>query len=195
MANQAWQITSPGQLTLTDLGATLPKPGPKQTLIRIHAVSLNYRDKLVVEHSQDYPIIAEPNLVPASDGAGVVEEAGLGSHWNKGDRIIVQPNAWTGTDERDYELANTMGGGRVEGTLRRFKIVDDTRLIKAPDGLSFEEASTIYTAGATAYRALFYNSARPLKPGMTVLTQGTGGVSCYAIMVTLCQAHVVPVLY
>lgn len=186
MANQAWQITEPGTITLNDLGE-IPKPGPRQTLVRMHAVSLNYRDKMVVDHDPGYPIKHKPNLVPFSDGAGVVQECGNGSTWKKGDRVVIHPNLWTqGYDQRDYKLHETTGGGEHDGTLRRWMILDDSQLFKAPEGLSMEEASTLVTAGVTAYRALFHGGVE-LKPGMKVLTQGTGGVSCYAIMV--CQTN------
>jgi NADPH:quinone reductase-like Zn-dependent oxidoreductase len=93
MANQAWTIPRHGILELKDLGP-LPKPGPKQVLIRIQAVSINYRDVLVVAGSHDYPLIAKPGLVPCSDGAGVVEEAGPESVWKKCDHVVIHPNTW-----------------------------------------------------------------------------------------------------
>lgn len=182
MSNQAWQITAPGSLSLVTL-PTIPSPGPNQALIRIQAVSLNYRDVLVVDHSPSYPVQAKPNLTPCSDGAGVIEEAGPGSKWKKGDRVFVHPNTWKGGDDpRDFDLHLTMGGGTTDGTLRRYVVWDDDRIVKAPDNLSIEEVATLYTAGATAWNALFHGKLK-LEPGMSVLTQGTGGVSCFAIQV------------
>ena len=61
---------------------------------------------------------------------------------------------------------------------------DDAMLVRVPDYLSMEEAATAFVAGVTAFRALFHGPMK-LEPGMTVLTQGTGGVSCYAIQVGL----------
>ena len=152
-------------------------------LVEIHAFALNYRDKLVIDHNAGYPLQAKPDLIPGSDGAGIVEDVGSGSVWKKGDRVVIHPNTWiTGTDGRDFVFDKTMGGGNVDGTFRRFMVTSDDMLFRAPAELSFEEACTLYTAGVTAYRALFYGGAR-VQPGMTVLTQGTGGVSCYAIMV------------
>lgn len=188
MANQAWQITTAGSIALRDLGP-LPKPSTKQVLVRIHAVSLNYRDKVVIDRSPSYPVVAKENLIPGSDGAGVVEEPGPNSIWRKGDRVIFQPNQWTsGYDERDFKIDKVLGGGEVDGTFRRWIVVDDKNLFGAPDALSFDEACTLHTAGVTAFRSLFYGGVK-LQPGVTVLTQGTGGVSCYAIMVscTICD--------
>ncbi|EME80211.1 uncharacterized protein MYCFIDRAFT_31107 [Pseudocercospora fijiensis CIRAD86] len=189
MANQAWKITAPGEVTLVDLDT--PKPGPKQALIRLQAASLNYRDILVMNHDPSYPAMAKQDLIPCSDGAGVVEEAGPGSEWKAGDRVIIQPNTWvSGFDPRDFDIFKTMGGGAMDGTLRRYLVWDDDRLIKAPDGLSIEESSTLYTAGATAWNALMHGLFK-LEPGMTVLTQGTGGVSCYAIQIAAAKGATV----
>lgn len=75
-----------------------------------------------------------------------------------------------------------MGGGDTDGTLRKDMVVTDSAVFKAPSGLTFEEASTVFSADVPAFNAS-YHGANPIRPGMTVLTQGTGGVSCYAIMV------------
>merc|ERR1712070_1055340 len=183
MANQAWQVLSPGKLHLIDLGETLPKPGDKQILIRLHAAALNYKDRLVANHDPHYPIATKPRLVPCIDGAGVVEESGPGSAWKKGDRVVLHGTSWiSGTDARDFELASCAGAGSVDGTLRRYAIWDDDRVIAAPESLTMEEACTLLCAGVTAYRALFHGPVQ-LEPGMTVLVRGTGGVSCYAIQV------------
>lgn len=183
MANEAWQIESPGKLVLGDLGS-IPKPQANQVLVRIHAASLNYRDKLVVDHNPSYPTKAKKNLVPGSDGAGVVEAVGPGSVWKKGDRVVIQPNEWTyGYDQRHFDVNLVFGGGEVDGTFRRWAVLNDNNIFKAPDVLSLEEAASMFTAGLTAFRSLFHGGVE-LGPGSTVLTQGTGGVSCYAIMVS-----------
>lgn len=143
MANQAWQVISPGELQLVDLGEPLPKPGDKQILIRLHAAALNYKDRLVVNHDPHYPIATKPRLVPCIDGAGVVEESGPGSAWKKGDRVVVHGTSWiTGNDARDFELASCAGAGSVEGTLRRYAVWDDDRVIAAPTG--FVHGGSLY---------------------------------------------------
>ncbi|KAI6897904.1 hypothetical protein KC318_g6316 [Hortaea werneckii] len=183
MANQAWQVISPGELQLVDLGEPLPKPGDKQILIRLHAAALNYKDRLVVNHDPQYPIATKPMLVPCIDGAGVVEESGPGSAWKKGDRVVLHGTSWiSGNDPRDFEVGSCAGAGSVDGTLRRYAVWDDDRVIATPTGLTMEEACTLFCAGVTAFRALFHGPVS-LEPGMTVLVQGTGGVSCYAIQI------------
>ena len=183
MSNRAWQITAPGTITLVDLEQP-PQPGPGLVLVRIHAFALNYRDKLVVDHHPAYTLRAKPNLVPGSDGAGMVEATGSDSVWKTGDRVVFHPNTWkSGYNGRDFKFDEVMGGGDVDGTFRQYAIVPDSGVFHAPAALSMEEACTLYTAGVTAYRALHYGDEK-VRPGMRVLTQGTGGVSCYAIMVS-----------
>ncbi|EMC91324.1 hypothetical protein BAUCODRAFT_571065 [Baudoinia panamericana UAMH 10762] len=182
MSYQAYQLTSPNTLTLTTL-SSIPKPGPNQALIRIHAVALNPRDNAVISNSPSYPLRPKPNLVPCCDGAGVVETPGSSSIWRVGDRVILHGNTWmTGNDPRGFVLKDTLGSGENDGALQQHLVFDDARLVRAPEYLSMEEASTFFAAGLTAYRALFHGP-RPLEKGMTVLTQGTGGVSCYAIQI------------
>ena len=187
MSNQAWHIASPGHHVLATTGPP-PTPGPNEVLVRIHAMSLNYRDILVADHSPDYPLLAKPNLVPGSDGAGIVESAGSASHWKSGDRVVLHPNTWLSGSPRNYVFDQTLGGAERDGTFQKFMLIDEKLVVKAPESMSFGEASTLFTAGVTAWNALCYgneegNGVEFLK-GKTVLTQGTGGVSCYAIQVS-----------
>lgn len=184
MAHQEWQITTPGELTFMDLPTPPPRPGPKEVLVRMKAVSLNFRDILVVNHNPKYPAKTSPNLVPCCDGAGVVEEAAPGSAWKKGDHVFIHPNSWlAGPDVRSFDATKTLGCADITGTLRRWAIWREDQLIAAPTNLSLAETSTVFTAGVTAWNALMHGFIE-LKPGMTVITQGTGGLSSYAIMVS-----------
>lgn len=184
MAHQSWQITSAGKLHLATHSTSRPDPGPSQALIRLHAISLNYRDILVRDHHPSYPVLAKPNLIPCSDGAGIVAAVGENSRWQKGDRVVIHPNHWFhGTNNREFDITDVMGGGEVDGTLRRWMVVEDEQLVMAPEGLSLEEASTLFTAGTTAFRSIAYGGVS-VGVGKSVLTQGTGGVSCFAIMVS-----------
>lgn len=185
MANQAWQVTAPGELSLVDLATPSTPLGDLEVLVRMKAVALNFRDILVVNHNPKYPAPTSPNLVPCCDGAGVVEQAGPGSLWKKGDEVLIHPNSWlAGSDVRSFDPAKTLGSGTMQGTLRRWAVWRDDQLIAAPAGLSLAETSTLFTAGVTAWNVLMHGFLK-LGPGMTVVTQGTGGVSCWAIMVRL----------
>lgn len=149
------------------------------------ANSLNFRDILVVDHNPEIPGIAAPNLVPCCDAAGVVEEARVGSRWKKGNKVFVHPNSWvSGLDVRSFDPTKTLGGGTADGKLRRWAVWQEDQLIAAPAGLSLAETSTLFTSGVTAWHVLMHGFLK-LRPGMTLVTQGTGGVSCFAIMVRL----------
>ena len=190
MSNQAWQIASLGTLVLNSTGPP-PTPAPNEVLVRLHAMSLNYRDILVTDHSPSYPLPTKPNLIPGSDGAGTISLVGSGSasqHWRAGDRVILHPNTWLSGSPRNYVFDQTLGGAERDGTLQRFMLIDERYVVKAPESMSLVEASTLFTAGVTAWNALCYGNEEGngvgFLEGKTVLTQGTGGVSCYAIQVS-----------
>jgi NADPH:quinone reductase-like Zn-dependent oxidoreductase len=124
---------------------------------------------------------------PGSDGAGEVVAAGPSSTWKVGDRVVLAPNTWrSGPDQRDFKFETTLGA-TVQGTLRQLAVVGDEFLVKAPANATYEEAACLPTAGVTAFRALFgevKGQADGLKAGDWVLTQGTGGVSLWAVQVS-----------
>lgn len=184
--NEAWQIVSPSTLQLNALSSSLPVPGRDQSLIRISFFALNFRDLLVIDHSPAYPLPTSPFLIPGSDACGIVYSS---SKFNKGDKVVIVPNTWLkGSDVRDYTFDEVLGGGDVQGTFRRWMVVDDERLVSVPDNLEMKEAAGLFTAGVTAMNALFYGP-RALEKDQWLLIQGTGGVSCAGIQV--CQFEVV----
>ncbi|TKA79325.1 hypothetical protein B0A55_03460 [Friedmanniomyces simplex] len=165
MANQVWQLTAPGTITLNDLDTPVPKPGPKQALIRIYAAALNPGDNLLATFSDKYPVKAKLGQVLSEP---------------EGDRVVIHSSKWLSGPQENMTF-ESYAGSTADGMLRRWLVWNDNRLFRAPSHLSLEEASTLFVAGATAYRSLFYGPFRP-KAGMTILTEGTGGVSCFAIM-------------
>ena len=80
-------------------------------------------------------------------------------------------------------VADTMTGlgGAIDGTLRQYGAFEESGLVKAPTTLDFKQASTLSCAALTAWNALYGLESKSLKPGDTVLTQGTGGVSVFAL--------------
>lgn len=158
----------------------VPMPSPKsnEVLVRIKAVSLNFLDILLVK-GNFYKDLPNFPYIPISDGAGVIEE--LGEHvsgWKVGDRVAVQyVQNWTkGNFQKEY---NTWVAWQTQGVLAEYVCLPEYGIVKAPDNLSFEEVSTLPIAALTAWHALF-NQAN-LQIGQTVLTQGTGGVSIFAL--------------
>lgn len=154
-----------------------PQPGPGQVRVRVRAVSLNYRDLLVVT-GQYNPKMPLPR-VPCSDGAGEVEAVGDGvTCVRPGDRVagIFMP-AWI-AGELDETKARSALGGAVDGLLAEQVILPAEGLVPIPAHLSFEEAATLPCAAVTAWNGLIEGG---LRPGETVLLLGTGGVSIFAL--------------
>ncbi|KAF1817032.1 alcohol dehydrogenase [Eremomyces bilateralis CBS 781.70] len=159
----------------------VPECGDDQVLVRLTAASLNYRD-LIISKAK-YPFPTNPGVVPGSDGAGVVEAVGKRVRLFKpGDRVVTLFNqrhlAGRLTDDMIY---NGSLGGNADGTLREYGVFSEHGVLKTPSNLSDVEASTLTCAGVTAWNALFGMKDRAIKPGDTVLTQGTGGVSLFAV--------------
>ncbi|EXA30104.1 alcohol dehydrogenase [Fusarium oxysporum f. sp. pisi HDV247] len=161
--------------------APVPSIGDREVLVRFHAASLNFRD-LIIAKGQ-YPFPAKDGTVPVADGAGVV--AAVGSHVSRfqvGDRVVglFHQNHLAGPFDASY-LHSSLGGS-LDGTLREYGAFPEQGLVRAPINLSLAEAASLPCAALTAWSALFPDEGRVLRPGDTVLTEGTGGVSTFAIM-------------
>ena len=166
-------------------------PASREVLVKIHAAALNYRDLLILAHSESYPVEKPDGLVPCADGAGEVVQVGHDvQKWSVGDKVLFSPQfAWL--DEEDvsvFDFSQTLGVGEFSGTLQQYLIVSEDWIVKMPDHLSYEEAAALPLAGSTAVNALLgtngLDSWKTLEGKLksrTVLTQGTGGVSCFAI--------------
>src|SRR5438270_10175597 len=164
------------QLQLVD--RETPRPGPGQVLVRMRAASLNFRDLRVVQGSYN-PRLKRP-MRPLSDAAGVVEEVGVGvGRWNKGERVAgIFMQEWIdGPINRDKW--NSALGGAIQGVLAEYVLFSEEGLVSVPSSLTDEEAACLPCAAVTAWHALFENE--PAVPGQTVLIQGTGGVSAFAL--------------
>lgn len=155
-----------------------PEPAAGEALIRIRAVSLNYRDMLVVQGKYD-PRLKLPRI-PVSDGAGEVVAVGSDvTSWKPGDRVVIPfMPGWLDGALSPGGTASALGGA-VDGLLREFVVVPAGALLPPPAHLSFEQAATLPCAGVTAWNGLF--ASGNLQPGQTLLLQGTGGVSLFGL--------------
>lgn len=155
-----------------------PTPMAGEVLVRMRASSLNYRDLMMVEGT--YNSRLKLPLVPFSDGAGEVVEVGEGvSRWKVGDRVCpIFMQGWV-DGELDYSKSKSTLGGDLDGCLREYAAFNEAGLVRIPDHLSFEEAACLPCAGVTAWNALMVSGG--LQKGDTVLCQGTGGVSLFAL--------------
>ncbi|MCS6885291.1 MAG: NAD(P)-dependent alcohol dehydrogenase [Acidobacteriota bacterium] len=158
----------------------MPKPGPGQVLVKIKAASLNYRDLLTVTGAYN-PRQPLP-LIPLSDGTGEVVELGEAtSRFKVGDRVCgIFAQKWLYGRPTKAKLATTLGGP-LDGMLAEYVCLHEDGLVKIPDYLSFEEAATLPCAAVTAWNALVTHGN--LRAGQTVLVQGTGGVSIFALQI------------
>jgi NADPH:quinone reductase-like Zn-dependent oxidoreductase len=174
---RVWQISSFGIDSLEFVERPTPQPGPGEVLVKVRAISFNYRDLLVVKGLYN-PKLKLPRI-PCSDGAGEVAAVGEGvTQWKAGDRVaaIFMQNWLDGPPS----AAKSRGalGGDIDGMLAEFVVLKETGLVAIPEHLSFQEAATLPCTGVTAWNAL---SVGDIKPGSTVLVQGTGGVSIFAL--------------
>ena len=175
---KVWEIPSFGIDNLKQVEKPTPQPGPGQVLIEVHAVSLNYRDLMMVKGLYN-PKMELPRI-PCSDGAGKVVAVGEGvKRFKAGDRVagIFMQNWLYGPPT----AAKSRGalGGDIDGMLAEQVLLHETGVVHVPDSLSFEEAATLPCAGVTAWNAVIH--AGNVKAGDTVVIQGTGGVSIFAL--------------
>jgi NADPH:quinone reductase-like Zn-dependent oxidoreductase len=181
---KSWLLEKAGRENLNLVDITEPKPGPGQILVRTNAVSLNYRDKLVIENNYPLPILFP--MVPGSDLAGEVVAVGSGvSRFKTGDQVIslFRPKWLRGVPSHEAIRENL--GGPLPGVLAEYVLLSEQGALAYPDYLTPVEASTLPVAAITAWVALFKHGN--LKPGETVLLQGSGGVSLFALQLAVAQ--------
>ena len=170
------QLSKPGGLENLKITETEnPKPGAKDVLLKVTASSLNYHDLMVALGL----IPTEDKRVPLSDSAGEIIEIGEEvTKWKSGDEVMSMcfPNWVSGPPK--YELLSFIGDNQ-DGYATEYISIPETAITKIPNNLSLKEAATLPCAGLTAWRALVDEGN--LKSGETVLVQGTGGVSVFAL--------------
>jgi NADPH:quinone reductase-like Zn-dependent oxidoreductase len=155
---------------------------PGMVLIKVHAVSLNYRDLMMVKGFYN-PKMALPRI-PCSDGAGEVVAIGEGvNRLRVGDRVCgIFMQRWL-DGQLTAERSKAALGGDVDGMLAEYVLLAEDGVVRFPEHLNFEEAATLPCAGVTAWNALHHagGPANPTLPGETIVIQGTGGVSIFAL--------------
>jgi NADPH:quinone reductase-like Zn-dependent oxidoreductase len=176
---KAYELQGPGGIDAMALvDKAMPAPGPGQVLVKLKAATINYRDLLTVKGGygsrQKFP------LIPLSDGAGVVESVGTGvTAFKPGDRVTGSFfEGWLGGEPSEAKMRSNLGGA-LDGVLCEYRIWPAVALVRTPDHLSDIEAASLPCAGLTAWSAVA--KLGDIRPGQTVLTQGTGGVSIFAL--------------
>ena len=178
---KAWQKQGVGLENMKLVELEVPKSGPNQILIRVKAVSLNFRDKAIMDGIY-LPELMNRKFVPVSDTAGVVVEIGSDvTQFKLGDRVTSHLyTKWTEGAPSEDEAPFAIGGPN-DGGLAEYMLLEENAAVHAPANLTDEEASTLPIAALTAWFSLVeYGN---LRAGETVLVQGTGGVSIFAAQI------------
>ncbi|PKA84013.1 NADPH:quinone reductase-like Zn-dependent oxidoreductase [Ulvibacter sp. MAR_2010_11] len=165
------------KLELTE--ENIPNIKNNEVLVKIKALSLNYRDLLVTEGIAHWK--PKENRVPFSDAAGEIVEIGEStSRFKVGDRVtsLILPN-WEQGKLSPEKINVAIGGASSDGVLAEYVAFPENYFCKIPDYLSYEEAATLPVAALTAWNAVIEQSN--LKLGNTILIIGTGGVSLFAL--------------
>lgn len=176
--NQRWEISAFG---LDNLGLTeqpIPTPKAGEVLVKVEAVSLNYRDTQVAENGMTAAL--QFPFTPASDMAGTVVAVGEGvTRFTVGERVLsTYITNWIDGNPKAWAQMPTQGGP-IQGMLAHYVTTPAEWCVRAPKNLSAVEASTLPIAALTAWMALI--ELGHLHAGQTVVVQGTGGVSLFAV--------------
>lgn len=171
--------TMGGPDTLKVVDRPVPEPGPGEVLVKIGATSLNYRD-LLISKGGYRKRQKQADLVPLSDGAGTVEAVGPGvDEFKAGDRVTACFFLdWPTGTATERAMESDTGRSR-DGMLQEYRVIPVNGLVKTPSNLSDAEAASLTCAGLTAWSAIV--RLGHAEPGDAVLTQGTGGVSLFAL--------------
>ena len=154
-----------------------PSPGVGEVLVRWRASSLNYHDYLVALGT--IPVADE--LVPMSDGAGEIMAVGEEvTDWQTGDKVMSLFFPDWQTSGPTAQNSRTITGEHIDGCAAELAVLPATSLTRIPEGYSFAEAATLPCAALTAWRALMWNGN--LKAGDSVLIEGSGGMSIFALL-------------
>jgi NADPH:quinone reductase-like Zn-dependent oxidoreductase len=177
---KAVQVRTPAGLDTLQL-VELPDPrppGPGEIQVRLRASSLNYHDYSIVTGR----IPTADGRIPLSDGAGEVLAVGEGvTEFSPGDLVISTFFPESPNGRSPQEVFRHVPGDGADGFARELATAPAGAFTRAPRGWTAAEAATVSCAGLTAWRALVVDGG--LKPGETVLVQGTGGVSIYALQI------------
>ncbi|MFE0753801.1 NAD(P)-dependent alcohol dehydrogenase [Inquilinus sp. NPDC058860] len=176
-----WQMARFGRDSLSLVEVAVPRPGPGEILVRVGAVSLNYRDRLVAEDGMGMAL--QFPFTPGSDMAGTVAEAGEGvTRFAVGDRVLG--TFWPGWIDGLAAGPRAALGGPRPGVLAEYLVLPQDWAVAAPRSLVDAAASTLPCAGLTAWTGLVEGG---LRAGETVVVQGTGGVALFGLQLARAQ--------
>jgi len=180
---QRWEMDGIGRNRLALKRVTIPKPADGEVLVKVAAVSLNYRDKLMIDNGMGLPL--DFPFTPGSDLAGTVQAVGSGvTRFAEGDRVIstFAPGWIDGRPNGNGRVPPYKSlGGVYPGVLAEYVVFPEDWFVRAPSTLDDAEASTLPCAGLTAWFALIEKGR--LRQGEIVLVEGTGGVALFGLQI------------
>ncbi|KAF4457439.1 alcohol dehydrogenase [Fusarium albosuccineum] len=177
-----WVLSDKGGLDSLEFqqNAPIPSVGNRDILVQIHAASLNFRDLLLAKGMYPFPRKEKP--VPLSDGAGVVVAIGPRvTRFQVGDQVATLFHQDHLAGSLDAKIRKSSLGGSLDGVFREYGVFPEHGLVSIPRNLSLAEAASLPCAALTAWSALYDPEGRAIKQGDIVLTEGTGGVSIFAV--------------
>ena len=179
---KVWELAGFGLEHLRQAERDVPEPGNNEVLVEVRAVSLNARDKLLVDGVYN-PALRFP-MVQGSDAVGRVLKVGKNvTRVQPGDRILTNfATRWLEGPPKLEESSYSLGS-MISGVLAEQIVIDEEIAVKAPAYLTDIEAATLPCAAVTAWYAVADQAK--VSPGQTVVVQGTGGVSLFALQIAI----------
>jgi NADPH:quinone reductase-like Zn-dependent oxidoreductase len=169
-------------ITLRRVERPVPVPGAGEVLLRVHATGLNARDLSLMRGFHIFGGARDPaTRIPLDDNACEVLSTGAGVEgFHPGDRVMVTHfPLWIDGPWDDARMSGIDFSVNRDGFLAEQVVVPAQGLVRIPEGMSYEDASTLPNAGLTAWHAVVVDAQ--VRPGETVLTLGTGGVSMFGM--------------
>ena len=178
---RAWQLADSFGIDRLELRSDLTPSSDRKTCVCACAPSRSTTATSQWSSTAIAPRGVQLPLLPCSDAAGEVVEVGSGvSRVKVGDRVATTVfQRWLDGDMPPPDAYGSVLAGSVDGVLADHVVVHEDGLVHVPEHLSYEEASTLPCAAVTAWHALVTKG--PAGPGDTILVQGTGGVSIFAL--------------
>lgn len=179
---KAWKLSRFGVQHLSQEEIEIPAIGPNDLLVRIHAVSLNYRDKAIVDGFYNPDLLSNGAVTIASDAAGTVVKTGSKvTRFKEGDRVMTHVYTRWLDGERQLDDADYLLGWPLAGVLAEYIVISEISVVATPGYLTDEEAATLPIAALTAWTAI--RTVGKIEKGQTVFIQGTGGVALFATQI------------
>lgn len=172
------EMNGTGTDAIREVERPRPEPGPRQVLVKMKAASVNYRDLALIRGEYGNP--PKNPLVPLSDGAGVVEAIGEGvTRFREGDRVIfaMRPE-WRDGHPTRRNITISLGM-TLDGVFSEYRVGHEDEIVRTPAHLTDEQAASLPIAAVTAWQAIV--NGGNIAAGETLVAQGTGGVSLFAL--------------